>query len=130
MNVCIYARVDGAAGSDRQPLDLQIDGLKNFAAVYGYTISSVVSFFGPSSANGQSLQTLLTKARNNEFDAVLMVNPSRISRDADSYRAFRDELSACGKKIIYSAGLCSNDELSLRVRERLKALYEKESARR
>ena len=128
MRVCIYARVDGVPGMDRHPLDLQIAGLKDYAAAHGYTVSSVVSFFGPSTANGQTLQTMLTMARDDAFDAVLAFNPSRISRDADACREFLDALKACGKTVLYSNMPAADDDMSRRIYERLEALYKKESA--
>lgn len=101
MRVCIYARVDG---ENQAILDMQIEGLKGYAAANGDTVTAVVPVLGPAAGatNKQTLQTVLAMAGNDAFDAVLAVEPSRFSRDAFAYHDFAEALKAQGKLICYT----------------------------
>ena len=97
MKVSIFARV---CNQDQDALDKQVESLTQYAETNGYTVTSVTAVSGISGLhNKDSLQPIIDMAKTDDFDSILITEPSRISRDSVIYMEFVNELRKYGKTL-------------------------------
>ena len=102
MKVSIYARV---CYQDQVALEKQVERLKQYAETNGYIVTSVTAVSGISGLNNrESLQSMIEMAETNDFDAILVTDSSRISRDMVTYMEFVKELEKHGKTVVCMSG--------------------------
>ena len=117
MNVCTYARVDR---KDRLALKSQTQRLSEYAADGGHNVTAAIEDCGISGlANTSSLDAILQLADSDLFDAVLVFNPARVSRDSLTCLEFWEALKMREKKLLFVSESADGIEACLLAAKRL-----------
>ena len=94
--VAIYAR-----SLDEKNIAYQVKECKEFAERNGY---EVVEVYADTSTNENLISLIKQALKTNDFQYVLVHNPSRISRNPFDFHSHQSKLKKAGKDIISAKG--------------------------
>lgn len=83
-HVFIYARV---AAEDATKLDEQVRGCQTHCQENGFLVVDTFKEFGSGNTlDREQLSLMLTRCKSGEIDAIVVMTPDRLSRNADLYQ--------------------------------------------
>jgi len=103
---CIYCRIDGSpTESNQDAMKNQLRSLREVAVSLGLTIAAEIAVFESGiDPLRQSIKTMIRDGRHGCYDCVLVVNTSRLARNADGLIQVGRKMNRAGIGVYTPAG--------------------------